>query len=162
MRNIKQKYAVMVIGHDGLRGEVYEFDSYQEANAYARERRKLIDMFYPKGSITNLFRPRVVISPLNDDLKKQKQKLRNNEINALMTGKIQERMEGSYRRHLSDLSRKGRKIVNCYEKAGLVHSLYNCLIEEDDHHFREAVQNLADDILNNEVMPTLCDIGYVF
>lgn len=159
---MKQKYAVMVIEHKGLQGEVYEFDSFQEANRYAKVRRELIDMYYPVGSITNLFRPRVVISPLND-LRKEKKQLRCNELNAKMTNDIQRRMEKTYMRQIrKKLSQRDMEIVNCYEKAGLANSLYNCLTEEDESRFRESVQNLADNILNEEVMPTLCDIGYVF
>lgn len=159
---MKEKYSVMVIAHNNLQGEVYEFESFQEARAYAKARSDLINMLYPKGTLQSLLRPRVVISTLNT-LKKKKLQRRCNELNEGMVLDIRKKIEENYMPRIRrKMSKRDMEIVDCYEKAGLAHYLYGSLNEEDDDRFRESIQNLADSILNDEVMPVLCDIGYVF
>ena len=152
----------MVIAHNNLQGEIYEFESFHEAQAYAKARNELIDMIYPKGVVKSLFRPRVVISSLNI-LKKKKNRKRSNELNEAMTNNIRENIKTKYMPNIrKKMSKQDMEIIECYEKAGLAQYLYSALNEEDEDRFRESIQNLADNILNEEVMPTLCDIGYVF
>lgn len=175
---MKHKFSVLVIAHNNLQGEVYEFENFKEAQAYAKARNELINMLYPKGTLQSLFRPRVVISSLQtlnrsssvdkpDPAKRanRNKKLwqRCNELNEGMTQDIRKKIETKYLPKIRQkMSKRDLEIIECYEKAGLAQRLYGALNKEDEEHFRESIQILADSILNEEVMPTLCDIGYVF
>ena len=177
---MKHKFSVLVIAHNNLQGEVYEFDNFKEAQVYAKARNELINMLYPKGTLQSLFRPRVVISSLqtldrlsNSDvpdpakranrIRNKKLKQRSNELNEGMIKDIRKKIEEKYMPKIRrNMSKQDLEIVKCYEKAGLAHHLYAALNEENEEKFRNMIQILADDILNNEVMPALCDIGYVF
>lgn len=160
---MKQKFSVVIVSGNNIQGEVYEFDSLKEAQEYAKARKELYEMLHGSRSIVDrLLQPRIMISSLCK-LEKRKKRQRSNEINERMTGDIQRRMEKTYMRQIRRKnSRQDMDIIKCYEKAGLVHSLYSCLVEEDDERLRETVQTLADNILNDEVLPILSDIGYVF
>lgn len=162
---MKQKFTVVVVSSNGLQGEVYQFDSLEEAEKYAEARRELFDMLNNDSSwfMKNVHKPRIYISTLCELKKKKKQKQRCNEINEQMTGDIQRKMEHAYMRQIHKrVSQQDMGIIKCYEQAGLAHKLYECLVEEDDERLRETVQNLADEILNEDVMPVLIDIGYQF
>ena len=160
---MKQKFSVVIVAGNSIQGEVYEFGTLKEAQEFAKARKELYEMIHGAHSfVDRLLQPRIIISPLCK-LEKRKKRQRNNEINERMTGDIQRRMEKAYMRQIRRKnSRQDMDIIKCYEQAGLVHSLYSCLVEEDDERLRESVQTLADNILNDEVMPTLTNIGYVF
>lgn len=158
---MNQKYTVIIISANKIEGEVYEFDTLKEAQEYAKARKELYETLYGRKSIASrMLMPDIYISGLHQ-LKKNKTR-KSNEVNACVTGDIQRRMKKTYMRQIRrNCSRRDSNIIKCYEQAGLAHSLYNCLLE-DDERLRESVQTLADNILNDDVLPTLIDIGYVF
>lgn len=160
------KFSVVIISCNQLEGEVYEFDSFKEANDFANSRRKLYDEYYNNMNFTifhKMTKPKIYVSGLQRVKKKEKQVQKCNEINEKITGDILDRMEKSYMRQLRrNITVQDMNIIKCYEKSNLLHKLYGCLIEEDEERLRESLQNLTDEILNEEVMPTLIKIGYVF
>ena len=159
---MKQKFSVVIISPRGIEGEVYEFSSAKEAQEFANARKELYEMLYKDSSIfTKALRPRIYISSLCQLKKKKRQK--DNEINEQMTSDILRRMEKTYKRRIRQKNfGYGAEIIKCYEHVELVNHLYSCLVEEDDERLREEVQNLADSIMNEEVMPVLSKIGYIF
>lgn len=159
---MKQKFSVVIVSPRGLEGEVYEFSSAKEAQEFANARKELYEMLYKDSSIfMKAQRPRIYISSLCQLKKKKRQK--DNEINEWMTSEILRKMKKTYKRRIRQKNfGYGADIVRCYEQAELVNHLYSYLVEEDDDRLREEVQNLADSIMNEEVMPVLSEIGYVF
>ena len=162
---MKHKFAVLIISNNKLQDEVYEFKSFCDAQAYAKARNEIYDRIYLRGTLNSLFRPKVIISGLYDlnDFKKKNLRRRSNEMSEAMTQDIRKKIEEKYMPKIRQkMSKRDLEIVECYEKAGLAEHLYGALNEENEENFRNSIQVLADSILNEEVMPTLCDIGYVF